>query len=106
MKKTLLLAVLLLSACEQLSFLAPQADDKTPLTTKAKLHACVYEEAKNKVMDGSVFSLGLSATASEVSGTCIKKLALESAGLDTQTTSEAKTALQTLMDAAKNATAK
>lgn len=72
----------------------------TPTTTKAKLKACSIEEATKKIQDGSAFTKGISVTADEISETCLKKLALEAAGLDTQATQDATSALQTLMNAA------
>jgi hypothetical protein len=97
----LLVAAALLSGCETLS---STSDDKTPLTTSGKLKACALEEAWTKVQDGTAFTLGISEAADEISTTCVKKWALESAGLDTQATSDAYSALQSLMDTAKSIT--
>ena len=96
-------SLVLLGACtnEQMALWVPESD-KTPMTTNAKLKACTLDEARNKVMDGSAFTLGMSAAANEISTTCVKKLALESAGLDTQATQDSYNALQSLMGTAKS----
>ena len=95
---------ILLGACtsEQMALWIPQGD-KTPMTTSAKLKACALDEARILVQNGSVWSLGMSAAAESVASTCIKKLALQSAGVDTQAASEAYNALKSLTDTAKAA---
>lgn len=107
MKVTILAAtaLLTLSACtaDQMASWIPESD-KTPMTTQAKLKACALDEARTKVQNGTVLSQGINATANEISSTCVKKLALQSAGLDTQATQDATNALQTLMGSASNLT--
>lgn len=67
-------------------------------TTKGKLRTCAYEEAVKKVQDGSAFTKTIQASADEISSTCIKKLALQSMGLDNEASQDAQHALQTLMN--------
>ena len=99
MKKTLFIALLMLGACtgEEMAAYVPQGD-AAATTTKGRLNACILEQAKTKVSDGSVLTQGIKATASEISSACIQKLALQSAGLDTQATQNAQSTLQSLMD--------
>ncbi len=73
-------------------------NDSVDVSTMARLKSCTFEEATTKVKDGSVFSKGVSETANEISSSCIKKLALQSAGLDNVASEEATSTLQNLMD--------
>ena len=101
MKKLALISCLVLGACAQLGIGSTGDANAVPATTQAKLKACILEQAAAKVQDGSAFTAGLQATASAISSDCLKKLALESVGLDTQATSEATNALSSLMSLAK-----
>jgi len=65
-------------------------------STKAKLKACLISEANNKFQNGTLFSASLSVTADELTNTCIKKLALETAGLNSEAQSTASTIIQNL----------
>lgn len=86
----------LLAACSALS-----SDGVAPTTTKGKLKACSIEEAGNMIQNGKAFTQSISVSADEISETCIKKLALEAAGLDKVANNDATSALQTLLNAAK-----
>ena len=100
MKKLVLVGCLLLGACSS-GLMGKTDTSAVPATKQAKLKACMFEEATAKVQDGSAFTAGLKATASAISSDCLKKLALETAGLDTQATSEATNILSSLMNLTK-----
>ncbi|MBR1776969.1 MAG: hypothetical protein IJ752_00075 [Alphaproteobacteria bacterium] len=51
---------------------------------KVRLRACMLNEANAKFQAGTLMAAGISDTADEITNTCIKKLALQSAGLDTE----------------------
>lgn len=50
-------------------------------SAKTKMRACMVSEANNKFQAGTLFSSSVSVTADEIVNTCIKKLALQSAGI-------------------------
>lgn len=64
-----------------------------------KLKTCSLEQATAKIQDGTAFSKTLNENAQDIAGTCLKKLALGSSGLDTQANQDAMSALQSLMNA-------
>ncbi len=92
MKKILLGLILISSvcACESISQYAGSGD----ASTKAKLHSCLVNEATAKYQAGTLFTQGVVATSKELAGTCIKKLALQSAGISEETQSMASTIIQ------------
>ena len=104
--KTFLLAaiILLLGACAQGQLSSYIAENNTidKSTTSGKLKACSLEEAAKKIEDGSAFAQSISASSDEISTICIKKLALEAAGLDSKATEDATNALQTLLNTASS----
>ena len=86
-----------LSACESM--------DLSQLTTvnandsaKVKLQKCIVSEATAKAQAGTLLASGLKATADEISTTCIKKLALQAAGLDSVANSTATSVLSNLIN--------
>ena len=88
-----------LSACESFDsskYTTANAND----SVKTRLRACMLSEANAKFQNGTLLVAGISATADEISSTCIKKLALQSAGLDNEATSTATTILNNLRNAA------
>lgn len=79
--------------------------DWTSLTTadanasvKTRLRACLLSEANTKFQNGTLFAKGLTATADELTNTCIKKLALQSAGITSESQSMASTIIQNLQN--------
>ena len=73
--------------------------DGTSLGTVGKMKNCLTEEAMKTLTDGSLYTNGVKATAKTISDTCIERLALESLGIDSQTTQMATTILTTLQAA-------
>lgn len=99
MKKIIgiLLATVALSACEGMDlsqYTTASAND----SVKTRLRACILNEATAKVQAGTLLANGVSAAADEIATTCIKKLALQSAGLDGEATSTATSVLSNLMN--------
>ncbi len=89
-----------LSACS-----SDSGFDWTSLTTadanasvKTRLRACLLSEANTKFQNGTLFAKGLTATADELTNTCIKKLALQSAGITSESQSMASTIIQNLQN--------
>ena len=89
-----------LSACS-----SDSGFDWTSLTTadanasvKTRLRACLLSEANTKFQNGTLFAKGLTATADELTNTCIKKLALQSAGVTSESQSMASTIIQNLQN--------
>ena len=91
MKKNLLS---ILAGCSLLAGCA--ASDATNLTTMGKMKTCLTEQAMQTLTDGSLYANGVSATAKTISNTCIKSLAMEHLGINTQTTQMATTILSAL----------
>lgn len=67
-------------------------------STKTRLRACLISEANTKFQNGTLFANGLTATAQELSNTCIQKLALQSAGISSESQSMASTIIQNLQN--------
>lgn len=65
-------------------------------TAKTKMRACMVSEANSKFQAGTLFTQGVSATADELVSICLKKLALESAGISSESQSTAETIIQNL----------
>ena len=56
----------------------------------------MISEANAKFQNGTLFASSLSVTADEITNNCIKKLALEKAGLNSEAQSTASTIIQNL----------
>lgn len=97
MKKILLSLVFIstISACENISQYANVGSDAS---VKAKMRACLINDATSKYQAGTLFTQGISATAKELVGTCTKKLALQSAGISEESQSMATTIIQNLQN--------
>ena len=65
-------------------------------SAKTKMRACMVSEANNKFQAGTLFSSSVSVTADEIVNTCIKKLALQSAGISEESQSTAQTFITNL----------
>ena len=90
MKKTLFLIAgicLLTSAC---------ATSGTDTSTMGKMKTCLSEKAMQTLVDGSLTTNGISATAKTISSSCLQSLAMQNLGIDTQTTQMATTILSAL----------
>ena len=93
MKKMLLLALLTLGACADLSqYTTVDAN----ASAKTKMRACLVNEANARLQDGTLFTKSISVTSDELGNVCLKKLALESAGITEESQSTALTVIQNL----------
>lgn len=72
------------------------ADSNAPV--KTRLRACLLSEANAKFQSGTLFAKGLTATADELTNTCVKRLALQSAGITEESQSMASTIIQNLQN--------
>lgn len=94
MKKCLILAAVLgLAACEHLSALQS--------SEMGNLNSCMMNDAQNRLVAGTLFTSGVMATAKDISQGCIKKLALQKAGLDDTALSSATSIINSLKAAAQ-----
>ncbi len=98
MKKILFVgAALMLAACSNISQYAT-AEANAPV--KTRMRACLVSEANAKLQNGTLFAAGISATADELVNTCLKKLALQSAGISAESQSTAETIISNLKNIA------
>jgi len=87
-------AVLLMAAaCSNLSQYTTVSSSATP---KEKMRACMISEANSKLQAGTLFNAGISATADELVNICIKKLALQAAGISEESQSTAESIITNL----------
>lgn len=93
MKKALALSLMLLSGCAELS---QYTTVDSNASAKTKMRACLISEANSRFQAGTLFTQSLSATSDELVSVCLKKLALESAGISQESQSTAQTIIQNL----------
>ena len=93
-----LFVIMMLSACSSdAGFdLSKYTTVDANASTKVKLRACLVSEANARFNNGTLFTSGITAMAKDLSNTCIKKLALESKGVSSETESMASTIIQNL----------
>ena len=99
MKKALLLSLMLLSGCAELSQYAT-ADSNA--SAKTKMRACLVSEANSKLQAGTLFTNSISVTSEELVNVCLQKLALESAGISQESQSTASSIIQSLKNLSAN----
>lgn len=87
------LSLVLFSGCADISKYT-NVDESA--SAKTKMRACMVSEANSKFQAGSLFSNSISATANEIVNTCVKKLALQSAGISSESQSTAETIISNL----------
>ena len=99
MKKILFsVAVLLLAGCS--ADLSKYTSVDANASTKTKMRACMVGEANSRLQAGTLFAQSISVTADELVEVCLKKLALESAGISSESQSTAETIIQNLKNLA------
>lgn len=83
MKKcyVILCAVMFLSCCGQLEKYVNVSSNATP---QEKFRACALSEAQTKLKNGTLFAQDMSSTKDEIVNTCLKKMALQAAGIDSE----------------------
>ena len=99
MKKALLLSLMLLSGCAELSQYAT-ADSNA--SAKTKMRACLVSEANSRLQAGTLFTNSISVTSEELVNVCLQKLALESAGISQESQSTASSIIQSLKNLSAN----
>ncbi|MCM1322611.1 MAG: hypothetical protein NC218_00305 [Acetobacter sp.] len=87
------LALLILVGCADTSKYST-ADVNAPM--KTRMRACLISEATAKFQAGTLFVQGLSATSDELVSICLRKLALQSAGISEESQSTAQSIIQNL----------
>ncbi len=98
--KKLLVACLLLAGCS--ADLSKYTTVDANASIKTKMRACLVSEANAKLQAGTLFNQGISATADELVTICVKKLALESAGISEESQSTAQSIIQNLKNLSGN----
>lgn len=83
----LLIACTLVSACENMSQYTTAGANAS---AQEKARACVLSEANARFEAGTLFTGTIKETAKSIADTCITRLALEKAGISTQTQTAAE----------------
>ena len=100
MKKVYLLAAaLLLSACENISQYTTVSADATP---RQKMQACMLNEANRRLYNGTLFVNTVSETSKDITNTCLKKLALQAAGISEESQTAAENIINNLKTLSNN----
>lgn len=93
MKKVLVCGMLLLlGACSGDISQYSTADSNASI--KTRMRACLVSEATSKFQAGTLFVHGISETSDELVGICLKKLALQAAGVSEESQSTAQSIIQ------------
>lgn len=97
MKKILfcMTALFMLAGCDTVSQYST-ADANA--SVKSRMRACLVSEATAKFQAGTLFAKGISATSDELVAICVKKLALQSAGISAESQSTAAAIIQNLQN--------
>lgn len=95
MKKILILAAATaLFGCAEMSSFLPSSG--TDSSTQSKMHSCMLTEANSRLQAGTLFNDTVTATAKDIAGTCVKKLALQSMGISEQSQADAANIINSL----------
>lgn len=78
MKKIFLAIFVFLGACENISQYTAAPANASP---RQKMQSCMLNEANNRLYNGTLFVNTVSATSKDIANTCIRKLALQAAGI-------------------------
>lgn len=95
-KYCVVLGLALLCGCAQLD--KYMTVDKNA-SAQDKFRACALNEAQTKLQNGTLFAASLSATKDEIVNTCLKKMALEAAGIDSEAQDIASNIINSFMNA-------
>ena len=93
MKKVLMLSLVLLAGCADMTKYST-ADSNA--SVKTRMRACLVSEANTRFQAGTLFNNSISVTSDELVNVCLQKLALESAGISKESQSTASTIIQNL----------
>lgn len=89
----LLAGLLFLGACSDVSrytTVSPNA------SVRQKMQACMISEANSRLQSGTLFANTVRATAEDITNTCLKKLALQAAGISEESQSAAENIINNL----------
>lgn len=96
MKKiAIITSLLILSACSEMTSVAT-----SNASSQTKIKACLTTEATSRYQAGTLFTSSVKETATEITKTCLQKLALESTGISQETQSTAETIVSNLQSLA------
>lgn len=84
MKKILFASLVLLAGCAQTTTVDSNASAQT------RMRACMTTEATNRLQAGTLFVNSLSVTSEDIVNTCLRKLALQAAGISEESQSAAE----------------
>lgn len=100
MKKVYFLAaVLLLGACENMAQYTTASADASP---RQKMQACMLNEANTRLYNGTLFVNTVSETSKDITNTCLKKLALQAAGISEESQTAAVNIINNLKTLSNN----
>lgn len=85
-----------LTACEGVD-MTPYTTASTSDPVRVRMRACMLSEAQSKMQAGTLLAGGFKAEVDNLSKTCVKKLALQSAGIDEEAASTATSVLNNLL---------
>ncbi len=90
------------SACSNVDFNTLLLNENSSST--AKLNACMLNEINSRAANGTLFTsgLGVKATAEDVANDCIRKLTLQSMGLNETAVNNATNFINSIKNAAQN----
>jgi len=95
MKKLTLLAFLaLLCSCSEMGQF--QSSSSSSDGVSVKMRACLMSEANTRYQAGTLFTNSIKSTATELVKTCTQKLALQTAGISSETQSTAESIISNL----------
>ncbi len=101
MKKLAILTVaVLLAGCAQV---ASDSSTAASGTTSTRMKACMFSEANSRYTAGTLFTNTIRETATDLVKTCMKKLALESAGISAESQTAAENIISNLRTLATTA---
>lgn len=95
-KYCLILGLALLCGCSQLDkYMTVDSN----ASAQDKFRACALTEAQAKLQNGTLFAKTMTETKDEIVNTCLKKMALEAAGIDSEAQNIASNIINSLMSA-------
>lgn len=65
-------------------------------SAQEKFRACALSEAQTKLKNGTLFAQDMTTTKNEIVNTCLKKMALQAAGIDSEAESIASSIINSL----------
>ena len=92
MKKAILFGVMLmLAGCSNLNGMGANST-----SVQGKMQSCLMAQAQSRLNAGTLFTKSVTATAKELVGTCMQRLALQSAGISDEAQNTAENIITSL----------